>query len=249
MGRLERGENQTIDLINDLVYNVKHTSGDTYQDSFTTLLDMFKPLILSLCNKWANYFNDTSHTLKRWDELVADAEYWFMKYTIEKYTIDGSATFNNFIKKHLDQRIRYIYETELRYYSKLIFPDPSKDDELHDTNVLERVIHQYSSQVDVNVHSDDIINDDICMARIKVANRICELVNNSHLYTDKEKKIFNDVMVNGKTHNSVGEELNVSRTRISQILKKIKTKLYNQMNNDEVLFDLIYEADIEFKEQ
>lgn len=253
MARLNRGEDKTIDKINDLVFLCKTepTGSNLYKESFDTLLKMFKPMILSICDKWAKYFNDTSHKIKPFNEIVADAEYWFMKYTIEKYTIDGDATFNNFIRQHVDQRIRYIYETELKHYNKLIFPDPSKDDINNGVDVFERVIYQYSSNIRGNNTSTDgeIISDIIINARNDVAHKIINMVNESVLFTAKEKLIFNGILCDGITHEEMGRRLNVSRARVTQILKKVKTKLYNYMDNNEELWNLIYKADIEFKEK
>ena len=117
MARLERGESAKIDKINDLVAIAKadDSSVEARDQALTELLKMFKPLILSICKKWSEYFNDNRHNIKRFDELVADGEYWFIHYTLFKYEVDGAATFNTFIKNHLDQRIRYIYECELKY--------------------------------------------------------------------------------------------------------------------------------------
>lgn len=253
MTRLNRGENQTIDRINDLVEKCKSEpiGSDLYKESFDALLKIFKPMILSICSKWSKYFNDTNHRIKPFDELVADAEYWFMVYTINKYTIDGDATFNNFIKKHIDQRIRYIYETELKHYTRTIYPDPSKNDMTDEVDVLERVIYQYSSEArnSSNNISNNSINIIMADARNEVAHKIMDMVNKSVLFTDREKMVFNGIICEGITHDEMGKRLNVSRSRVSQILKKLKIKLYNYMNNNEELWDLIYKADIDFKEE
>ena len=141
MARLQKGENKTIDRINDLVAIIKSSNCDDRNDAMVELLDMFKPMIISVCDKWSKYFNDTQHKIKPFDDLLSDARYWFIKYTIEKYVIDGDATYNKFIKDHIDQRIRYIYECQLKYYNKLIFPDPDKNQDSVDTDTFESVIY------------------------------------------------------------------------------------------------------------
>ena len=117
MARLERGVSDKIDRINDLVAIVKDDNSLSYDKSIAMeeLLTMFKPMMIKVCDKWCKYFNDSSHKLVSFEELLSDAEYWFIHYTMNKYTIDGDATYNKFIKDHINQRIRYIYECHLRY--------------------------------------------------------------------------------------------------------------------------------------
>lgn len=243
MPRYQRGENEKIDHINDLVWNIKN--GVNYEESFVALLEMFKPLLLKICSKWSKYFNDENHKIKRFDELMADAEYWFMKYTIEKYTIDGEATFNTFIKNHIDQRIRYIYECELKYYKNNIFPDPSKSGE-DDNDMYESIVYKYRSNTTQDIESD-IIDRDISESRILLANKIVELIN-LNIFNDRERLIFNEIMCNGTTHEEMGNKLNISRTRVTQILKKIKIKLYRLMESDQEVWDLVIKLDIDFEE-
>ena len=153
MARLNRGDDPKIDRINDLVELCKCKND---KDAMVELLNMFKPLILKICTKWSNYFNDSKHLIKPWDELVADAEYWFIKYTMEKYIIDGDATYNKFIKDHIDQRIRYIYECQLKYYSSTIFPDPNRHQE-DDGDSFDMVAYNYSSSVSDDISMEDAI--------------------------------------------------------------------------------------------
>ena len=42
----------------------------------------------------------------------------------------------------------------------------------------------------------------------------------------------------------MGVKLGISRTRVTQILKKTKTKLYKLMENNEQIWELIDKADI-----
>ena len=126
MARLQRGEDPKIDKINDLVAVAINGNSVESNDALTELLKMFKPMMIKVCTKWSNYFNDSAHSIISFGELLADAEYWFVHYTMHKYTINGDATYNKFIKDHIDQRIRYIYECQLRYYKRLVFPDPNR---------------------------------------------------------------------------------------------------------------------------
>lgn len=249
MARLQRGENAKIDKINDLVAiiqdkNSAHTAKD---ESFAILLNMFRPLILKICDKWAKYFNDTSHNIKPFNELVVDAEYWFFKYTTEKYDVNGAATYNKFIKDHLDQRIRYIYECELKYYNKLVFPDPNKHQDDDSLDPFEMVAYNYSSGVAEDSTFDDKLIDQIMEdGRKAVAVRIMELIHNSNRFNEREKRIFQEVLCDGVTQDKISKKLGISRTRVVQIMKKLKSKLRSEMENDNEFWELITQTDINF---
>lgn len=247
MARLNKGDNPKIDKINNLVaiFKCDDNPKDIRDNAISELHEMFKPLILKICKKWSNYFNDTNHSIKPWDELVADAEYWFVKYTLEKYTIDGEATYNKFIKDHLDQRIRYIYECQLKYYSTTIFPDPNKYQEDNGES-FDMVVYNYSLSISDGASMEDNIIDDMTTEiRAKLAKRIVTLVE-SGCFNEREKKIFREIMYNGVTQDEMSKRLGISRTRVVQILKKIKYKLKTEMENDPEFWDLILQTDISF---
>ena len=246
MARLKKGENDKIDRINDLVAIIKSSNCDDRNDAMVELLDMFKPMIISVCDKWSKYFNDTQHKIKPFDDLLSDARYWFIKYTIEKYVIDGDATYNKFIKDHIDQRIRYIYECQLKYYNKLIFPDPDKNQDSVDTDTFESVIYNYSSNIsDQSSMEDDIIDRVSDDKRIELAQHIMYMVENGR-FNDREKRVFIDIMCNGVTQDEMSKRLGISRTRVVQILRKIKYKLRQEMELDNKLWELMTQTDITF---
>ena len=249
MARLNKGDNPKIDRINDLVaiFKCEDNPSDMRNNAITELHEMFKPLLLKICKKWSNYFDDTQHIIKPWDELISDAEYWFIKYTLEKYIIDGEATYNKFIKDHIDQRIRYIYECQLKYYSTTIFPDPNRHQE-DDGESFDMVAYNYSSEVSDSITMEENIVDDIDNdRRAKLANRIIELVE-SGCFNEREKKIFKEIMYSGATQDEMSKKLGISRTRVVQILKKIKYKLKIEMENDPEFWNLILQTDIVFDE-
>lgn len=245
MARLERGESEKIDRINDLVQLATKAED---KEAMAELLKLFRPLILSLCKKWSEYFNDSRHNIKRFDELVADGEYWFIHYTLFKYDVDGSATFNTFIKNHLDQRIRYIYECELKYFNKYIFPDPDKRTDA-ETDSFESVVYNYSSDTQQSSSmEEDIISSSETLDRMKLAHKIVDMVNSNNIFNEREREIFMAILCNGETQNDVGKRLGISRTRITQLMKKIKTKLYKLMNSSDEIWELVGKLDIDFKE-
>ena len=178
--------------------------------------------------------------------MLTDAEYWFVKYTLEKYTIDGNATYNKFIKDHINQRIRYIYECQIKYYNGLIFPDPSRDTE-NDLDPFENVIYNYSSDVSGSSNMDDIIVDEMSTnTRKALANRILDLVDGSCNFNEREKVVFREVMYNGVTQDKMSKDLGISRTRVVQIIRKIKQKLKNEMEHDNEFWELLTQTDINF---
>lgn len=247
MPRLQRGEDPHIDHINDLVYQVKNPNNkQEFNDGFNELLNIFTPLLYSVCDKWANYFNDKSHSIIKFNDLLADAQYWFMRYTLDKYTIDGVATFNTFIKNHIDQRVRFIYEQELNYRKRHIFPDPDRDKDDRD-DPFEQVVYGYSSGNHALI-DDDLINNDIKEIRHRLAERVLELCQSGYL-NDREKIVLKEIMYNGITQEEMARRLKISRTRIGQVFKKAQEKLYWLMNRDQQVWDLVVKADIDFEEQ
>ena len=53
-------------------------------------------------------------------------------------------------------------------------------------------------------------------------------------------------MINGISQNEMSDRLGISRTRIVQILRKIKYKLKVEMENDSEFWELITQTDIIF---
>ena len=241
MSRLQPGENAKIDRINALVADAKSDDACISEEGLRLLLEMFHPLILKLCKKWSIYFHDEKHNIKPFDELVADAQYWFILYTKDTYTIDGSATYNKFIKDHLDQRIRYIYECEIKYYSRVIFPDPDKTNE-NNEDVLDDVINKYASDSHNNFE-EEFIDNCVTSSREELAHTILQILDCGN-FSQREKLIFKEIVCHGFTHEAMGHKLGISRTRVTQILRKTKTKLYKLMEDNERIWQLIDDANI-----
>lgn len=244
MSRLQPGENPKIDKINALVADAKSDDANVSGEGLRLLLEMFHPLILKLCKKWSTHFNDDRHTIKPFDELVADAQYWFMIYTTDSYEVDGPATYNKFIKDHLDQRIRYIYECEIKYFGRHIFPDPDRCSENND-DIFDDVIRKYSGDNDGSFE-DDYIDKSMDDSRNELAHAVLSLLDNQ-IFSDRERLIFKEILYYGFTHEAMGVKLGISRTRVTQILKKTKTKLYKLMETDGRIWKLIGDADITIK--
>lgn len=239
MPRLQPGDNPKIDMINALVADAKSGDIKVSKEGLKSLLELFHPLILKLCKKWSMYFDDNDHNIKPFNELISDAQYWFIYYTVDVYVIDGTATYNKFIKDHIDQRIRYIYECEIKYRNKVIFPDPDKNNE-DDSDMFDTVVGKYSDTD--NRFEDDYINDCICDSRAELAHTILGMMDND-IFSDRERLIFKEILYHGKTHEAISIKLGISRTRVTQILKKIKAKLYKLMEDDQRIWDLIDESD------
>lgn len=241
MARLLPGENAHIDNINELVRLVQFGTKDESSRSLEALLDLFHPMILGLFNKWSSYFNDKSHAIISYDHFIGECTYWFYHYTANKYIIDGPATYNKFIKDHMDQRIRYIYETEIKYHSKLVFPDPHEDGD--GTDALDNVVNKYSG---TNIAGPEagLVNAIVVNSKSRIAKRVIQLLD-CDTFNDRERAIFMDVVCNGITHEKLGEQYGVSRTRITQILAKTKKKLYAKIEGDAEIWGLLDDAGID----
>jgi len=248
MGRLQAGENPKIDMINALVADIKSYSS-TSKESMTALLDLFHPMLLNICSRWSRHFADDTHTLIRFDELLSDAQYWFMKYTMETYTINGSAAYNKFIKDHMTQRIRYIYECKIKYYKNNIFPDPNKQtDNDNDDDMLENVTYKYKSDHGITIE-DEYEDNYTQYSRNELANQILTIVSDTNNFNDRDSLIFISIVYKGKTHDEIAKQLDISRTRVTQILKRVKGRLYKLLENNQDIWTLINCTDITFNEQ
>ena len=248
MARLQRGEDPKIDHINDLVAIVKDDSSSDKEvkDALSELLTMFKPMMIKVCDKWCKYFDDTQHKLVPFEDLLADANMWFITYTRDKYIIDGDATYNKFITDHINQRIRYIYETHLKYWSRHILPDPSKNQESESSDELENVIYNYSSETShKSSMEDDYADRELFKLRAEVAHRINALINEGN-YNEREKKIWRKIMIENVTQEALAKELGISRMRLVQLLRKIRQKIKRDMENDGEFWELITKTDIDF---
>lgn len=235
MARLLPGENDKIDNINRLVSLSHSMNIEESKKALDSLLTIFKPMILKLCKKWSDYFRDSTHNLIRWDVLIGDADYWFIYYTNNKYIIDGSATYNKFIKDHLDQRIRYIYETELKYAKHHIFPDPNKNnaqDGGGNEDMLEEVINKYSTSTIDHDMDNSMIHQESADSRRALCDEIIFLMNDRKYFTEREYQIFTKCIVDGETHENMSVILNISRTRVSQITAKIKKKIFDLLDDN-----------------
>ena len=68
----------------------------------------------------------------------------------------------------------------------------------------------------------------------------------SGIFNDRERRVFNEVMVGGCTQEEMGRRLGVSRIRVVQILRKVKYKLKVEMEKDDKFWQLIAQTDIKF---
>lgn len=228
--RLQRGDNPKIDRINDLVEMAQSDNDEISSYGLEQLLEKFHPMILKICSKWSSYFNDESHRTIQWDVLISDAQYWFIYYTKNKYTIDGQATYNKFIHDHMDSRIRYIYSKEIKYRSRHIFPDPDKNaDDDNGSDMLDNVVFNYSDAFDGDNMIDDIITEEKQETFDKLATILMGHINNTDYFSPRESSIFHECMINGRTHQEISVEMGISRARVSQIMNRIRTKITDIM--------------------
>ena len=243
MARLSLGENPKIDKINEYVRLVQQGNAYESNESLTALLGLFKPLMLKLCKKWSDYFNNNNTKIKSFEDAVDDCIYWFYNYTKNVYVIDGKATYNKFIKDHLDQRIRYIYECELKHHSRILYPDSHGTDNDNIGDMLDDIIYKYSPSAEISVLEKIEISE--CQtAKSKLFQEIHDILN-SDIYNDRERDIFWSIICSQQTHEQLGEKYDISRTRVTQILAKIKDKLYKEIEGNATIWQLLDDADID----
>ena len=96
---------------------------------------------------------------------------------------------------------------------------------------------------------DDIIDQTIVDIRSQLAQRIVKIVQDGRYFNEREKLIFIEIMYNGVTQEEMSKRLGISRTRVVQILRKIKYKLKVEMEYDKEFWELITQTDIESKKQ
>lgn len=245
MARLLPGENSKIDMINEYVRLVQQDDSDKSNESLSALLDLFRPLILKLCKKWSDYFSNNGYSVKSADELIGDSTYWFYHYTKNIYIIDGQATYNKFIKDHMDQRIRYICEQEIKYYNNKLFPDPyyNSNNDTDDSDVFDSIVCRYVSNPISDI-SDTIIDDEYETAKAVLCNKVLAMMDCT-VFNDRERDIFLSVVCNQQTHEQLGGKYGVSRTRVTQILAKIKDKLYKQIEGNAEIWQMLDDAEID----
>jgi len=237
MRRLQEGQNEKIDMINRWVSISHSMNPEESKKALNCLIIQFKPMILKLCNKWAKYFRDDNHSMISWDLLVNDARYWFVYYTTHKYTINGSATYNKFIRDHMDGRIRFIYETELKYRKQNLFPDPDKNSaysgEGEGVDTFEDVINKYGSRHVIHEDMDELlIRAENIKNKKKICNKILVMMSDTNLFTDRERLIFEECLMKGRTHDDMSKQLMISRTRVSQIMAKIRKKIFETLDDN-----------------
>lgn len=241
MARLMPGESPKIDMINEYVRLVQCGTDKESNESLSALLDLFRPLMIKLCKKWEDYFSNVDKPVKDFDELMGECTYWFYYYTKSVYIIDGRATYNKFIKDHMDQRIRYICEQEIKYYNNKLFPDPYGDND--DMGVFDDVINRYTSAQTPDI-IDDIIDKECEESNKILYNKVISLIQDKS-FNDRERDIFISIVCKQQTHEQLGEKYGISRTRVTQILAKIKDKLYKQIDEDPEIWQMLDDANID----
>lgn len=237
MARLNPGENEKIDKINSLVKSVMETGNE---EDLKSLLDFFHPLILSLSIKWAEYYNDMNHRIIPWEDLISEAQCWFIKYTKEKYEVDGAGTYNTFIKQHMDSRIRYIYSCASKYDKRHIFPDPDKRSD-EDDDMLNSVLFRYSTEANETMTGDmcdGILVEEHNNNAKSVVNVILSKLDDRTIFNEREKEIFTLRYIKNMSHDDIARKFGISRARISQIMAKMKVKLHDVVLNSQYWWDL-----------
>jgi len=229
MTRLKRGECEKIDNINDAVVKVQSGDAVLEEEGMTFLLDIFKPLLLTICKKWSIKYNNGT-VIIGWNDILADIRYWMWHYTKFKYEIDGQATYNNFIQSHLDSRVRYIYQSKVKdnkRYQLMKEYDDMSNEETFETytrrhpNVNNQSAYPTAEEEIINNERDKHIEG--VLLAVKLA------VNNMDL-SERDEYILKSI-IEGKAQTTTARELDISKQRIIQLTKKLKARLYDHIDN------------------
>jgi len=237
MARLKRGEDPHIDAINDAVEIVKlNNKGDWAREkALGFLLETFEPMIIGIVDKWIKQY-DVRQQLVTYDCLIVDAKSWFFTYLTEKYIIDGDATFNNFIKSHIDGRVRYLIQQEMKHYTKIILPDPIRNSahEHYGEDPLEMVINKYAKNNCDDASIDDELLNSIRLKGIdKMHATILSIVQDSRYLLPRDADFFIEHYFNNVSYTEIAKQNDVSRVRVSQIINRAKDKVFSELDGRE----------------
>lgn len=183
-----------IDQINEWVRLYKEEGkNNQYMDN---LLEQFKPFLLKQCNK----LNKLYSGVHPWDSIVHEANIIFHDL-VGEYTIGGDAYFNVFIQKKLPLRLRYFFVKEIRRRQK------------H----LSHSEEQFLDQGLIGGYSD---TDDIIMGMDNI-NKFSDVMSaiSSDVITDRERDMMLSNIMSGESHESIANRYDISRSRVSRIIK------------------------------
>lgn len=193
-----------IDRINELVRRYKQ-EGD--EDARIQLLEEFHPFLLKHSRRLYSMYYD----IHPWDDVIHEAQVIFCKL-LDEFIIDGDAYFNVYMERKLPLRLRYFFIQEIGHRKRNFLWDDDKIKE--------------HSQFSTTDYTDSLIN------RLNAYQQFIEIMHimkNSDKINDREIDMLMKHIVHGKTHQEIAAEYNVSRSRVSHIIRRTITKIRKEL--------------------
>src|SRR5690606_20893221 len=124
------------------------------------------------------------------------------------FVIGGDAYFNVYMERKLPLRLRYFFIQEIEHRKRNFVWDGDKIKE-----------HPQFSTVD---YADSLID------RLDTHKQFAEIMRtmkDSDKINDREIDMLMKYIVHGKTHQEIATEYNISRSRVSHIIRRVITKI------------------------
>lgn len=193
-----------IDRINELVRRYK-LEGD--EDARIQLLEEFHPFLLKHSRRLYSMYYD----IHPWDDVIHEAQIIFCKL-LDEFIIGGDAYFNVYMERKLPLRLRYFFTQEIEHRKRNFVWDNDKIKE-----------HSQFSTVD---YADSLIDR---LDTHKQFAEIMRIMRDSNKINDREIDMLMKHVVHGKTHQEIAAEYNISRSRVSHIIRRVITKIRKEL--------------------
>ena len=205
-GTMEYKNQETIDHINCWVKEFKE---DNSKEAATKLLEQFEPLIYKTCNRLRSFYNDVYPQ----DEVEQEARVIFYDLLCE-YTIDGRAYFNVYMQRKLHLRLRYFFTKEINRKKKFIDMEDS---------AMEEVSDNYSPH---ELYVDEIDKQE-------VLEEVLMAIDNREILSEREASMVHSHFIEELSHQQIADSHEISRSRVSRIIKKAVDRLQEEVKHDE----------------
>ena len=198
-------QQEKIDLINKLVEDYK-LRGD--MKAGEQVIAMFKPFLLKNCQKYDKLFPN----VHEWASIEQEAMVIFHQL-MDEYTIGGTAYFNVFIMKKLPFRLRYFFIKEIKHRTK-------------------NLCHGEDQFAQYNLQDYDTIDCMFDEAEDRENLMMIKELIKSDLLNDREREMLM-LNMNGKSHDEIAKQYNISRSRVTKIIGNILKKIKKEISDYE----------------
>lgn len=137
-----------------------------------------------------------------WGDVIHEAQIIFCKL-LDEFIIGGDAYFNVYMERKLPLRLRYFFIQEIEHRKRNFLWDDDK----------------------IKEHSQFSITDDAYKQFIEIMH----IMKNSDKINDREIDMLMKHVVHGKTHQEIATEYNISRSRVSHIIRRAITKIRKEL--------------------